>query len=303
MSIDPDQIVDRRWLKRRITAWRTLAILTVAGLLFLLLQQQVGDRFVGDHIAWLDVRGIITEDRYRQENLAKLVKSEQTRALIVYIDSPGGTTYGGEELFLVLREIADKKPVVAIIGTLGTSAGYLVALASERIYARETSITGSIGVLLETAEISQLLSNIGVTTDTVKSGEFKNTPSPFQPMTETGRAVVQSLVDDSYLWFVEILAERRNFAMADARRLGDGRVYTGRQALAASLIDALGSTIEARQWLESQHNISEKLPLRDVSDRDNREGLLGRILGLAEKMMSSERLTLDGLISVWHPEL
>jgi protease-4 len=303
MSIDPDQIVDRRRLKRRVTAWRTLAIVTIAGLLFLLVQEQVGDRIAGDHVAWLEIRGIITEDRYRQETLRKLADNERSRALIIYIDSPGGTTYGGEELFLELRKIGKEKPVVAVIGTLGTSAGYLVALAAERIYARTTSITGSIGVLLETAEFSQLLNKIGVSTDTVKSGEFKSTPSPFQPLTESGRAVVQSMVDDSYRWFVEILAERRNLTLEDARILGDGRVYTGRQALDARLIDALGASTEARQWLESHHNISEDLPLRDVLDRDNRGGLLGRILGLAEKMVSSERLTLDGLVSVWQSDL
>jgi protease-4 len=303
MSIDPDQIVDRRRLKRRVTAWRTLAIVTIAGLLFLLVQEQVGDRIAGDHVAWLEIRGIITEDRYRQETLRKLADNERSRALIIYIDSPGGTTYGGEELFLELRKIGKEKPVVAVIGTLGTSAGYLVALAAERIYARTTSITGSIGVLLETAEFSQLLNKIGVSTDTVKSGEFKSTPSPFQPLTESGRAVVQSMVDDSYRWFVEILAERRNLTLEDARVLGDGRVYTGRQALDARLIDALGASTEARQWLESHHNISEDLPLRDVLDRDNRGGLLGRILGLAEKMVSSERLTLDGLVSVWQSDL
>ena len=303
MSIDPDQIVDRRRLKRRITAWRTLAIVTIAGLLFLLVREQVGDRIAGDHVAWLEIRGIITEDRYRQESLRELADNERARALIVYIDSPGGTTYGGEELFLDLRRIAGEKPVVAVIGTLGTSAGYLVALASERIFARATSITGSIGVLLETAEFSRLLDKIGVGTDTVKSGEFKSTPSPFQPMTETGRAVVQSMVDDSYRWFIEIVAERRHLAIEDARVLGDGRVYTGRQALKARLIDAIGASGEARDWLESHHDISKELPLRDVFDRDNRPGLLGRLLGLAEKMVSSERLTLDGLVSVWHPDL
>ena len=302
MSVDPDQIVDRRRLKRRITVWRTAAIAAIVLTLFLVIQQQFGGTIGGDHVAWLDVRGLIVEDRDRQESLNDLTANARARALIVYIDSPGGTTYGGEELFRALRKVADRKPVIAVIGTLGTSAGYLVALASERIYARATSITGSIGVLIETAEISQLLDRIGVSTDTIKSGEFKNTPSPLQPMTETGRMVVQSVVDDSYNWFIEILAERRNLAVDRARSLGDGRVYTGRQALDAGLIDELGAAADARRWLESQHAIPKDLPLRNAFDPKSGQGLLGRILGLAQKMVFSERLTLDGLVSVWHPD-
>ncbi|MDA0261990.1 MAG: signal peptide peptidase SppA [Proteobacteria bacterium] len=305
MSFDPDQLVARRRLKRRITAWRTLAIAAIVAAAFLLLREyadsRIGGRFGGDHVAWLEVTGIIVADPLRQERLKELLGDKRAQALIVYIDSPGGTTYGGEELFEALREIAEEKPVVAVIGTIGTSAGYLVALASERIFARATSLTGSIGVLLETAEISQMLGKIGVRTDTVKSGEFKNTPSPFEPMTQTGRAVVQSVVDDSYGWFLGLVAERRDLTLEDARRLGDGRVYTGRQALESGLIDELGAPDDARRWLQSQHDIPDDLPLRDIRYREDRDGIFGQILGLAEKMVFSERLTLDGLVSVWHP--
>ena len=302
MSTDPDQIMDRRRLKRRITAWRTLAIFAVVGALALVVQNQIGDRISGDHVAWLNVRGIIIENRNREESLRQLVEYYRAKALIVYIDSPGGTTYGGEELFHSLREIANEKPVVAVIGTLGTSAGYLVALASDRIFARATSLTGSIGVLMETAEISQLLESVGISTEAIKSGAFKGTPSPFEPMSEASRRVVQSVVDDSNRWFVGILAERRGLSPDEARALGNGRVYTGRQALEVGLIDELGAAIDARKWLERQHNISSRLPLRDSFDQKTRENWLGRLLGLAKKMVFSERLTLDGLISLWHPK-
>ena len=258
MSTNPDQIIDRRRLKRRITAWRTLAIVAAVAALALVVQNQIGDQIGGDHVAWLNVRGIIIESRDREESLRRVAEDDRAKALIVYIDSPGGTTYGGEELFHGLREIASEKPVVAVIGTLGTSAGYLVALASERIFARATSLTGSIGVLMETAEISKLLESIGVSTDAIKSGAFKGTPSPFEPMSEVSRTVVQSVVDDSYRWFVGILAERRGLSPDEARKLSDGRVYTGRQALKAGLIDELGAAANARQWLEHQHNISSK---------------------------------------------
>lgn len=302
MSFDPDQIIDRRRLKRRITVWRTAAIVVIVLLLFLLIQQVFGTLIHGNHVAWLDVRGLIVENRDRQKSLDNLTSNDRARALIVYIDSPGGTTYGGEDLYRTLRKVADHKPVIAVIGTLGTSAGYLVALASERIYARPTSITGSIGVLMETAEISKLLDRIGVSTDTIKSSEFKSTPSPLQPMTQTGRAVVQAVIDDSHNWFIEILAERRNLKVDRARTLGDGRVYTGRQALDVGLIDELGAVADARRWLETQHKIPRELPFRNAFAPQLRRGLLGQIFDVAQKMVFSERLTLDGLISVWQPD-
>lgn len=302
MSTDPDQIVDRRRLKRRITLWRTLAIFAAVAALVLLVRDEIGDRIRSDHVAWLDVRGIIVEDRDREDSLRRLADNDRTKALIVYIDSPGGTTYGGEELFRSLRKIAAEKPVVAVIGTLGTSAGYLVALAGERIFARATSVTGSIGVLLETAEMSQLLGKIGVSTETIKGGEFKDTPSLFQPMSEAGRAVVQSVVDDSYRWFVEILADRRGLAPDQAHLLGNGRVFTGRQALEAGLIDEIGAAADARRWLDRRHGISTELPQRNVFAPDEGDNWLGQLLGLARKMVFSEPLTLDGLISLWHPD-
>lgn len=301
MSIDPDLIVDRRRLKRRITLWRTLAILAAIAALGLLAQDRIGADIGGDHVAWLEVRGIIVEDRRREDGLRRLADDDRAKALIVHIDSPGGTTYGGEELFHGLRRIAGEKPVVAVIGTLGTSAGYLVALAGERIFARASSLTGSIGVLMETVEVSRLLGKIGVGTETIKGGEFKDTPSPYQPLSEAGRTVVQSVVDDSYRWFLDILADRRGLEPDRARLLGDGRVYTGRQALAAGLIDEIGAAAAARRWLERQHDVSADLPLRPVLDPAGEEHFLRRLLDLAEKMVFSERLTLDGLISLWQP--
>ena len=301
MSIDPDLIVDRRRLKRRITLWRTLAILAAVAALGLLAQDRIGADIGGDHVAWLEVRGLIVEDRDREDGLRRLADDDRAKALIVHIDSPGGTTYGGEALFHGLRRIAGEKPVVAVIGTLGTSAGYLVALAGERIFARASSLTGSIGVLMETAELSQLLGRIGVGTETIKGGEFKDTPSLYRPLSEAGRAVVQSVVDDSYRWFLDILADRRGLPPDRARLLGDGRVYTGRQALAAGLIDEIGAAAAARRWLERRHDVSADLPLKRVLEPAGEEHLLRRLLDLAEKMVFSERLTLDGLISLWQP--
>ena len=302
MSLDPDALVDRRRLKRRLTLWRTLAIVVAVVLVAVVFRDQVRGLTGKPHIARFSVSGIITDDPRRAEALSRVAENGDAKALIVHINSPGGTTVGAEGLFHAVRKVALEKPVVTVIGTLGASAGYLVALAGDHIVARATSLTASIGVLVETAEFSRLLDKLGVSTEAVKSGALKNVPSPFEPLDETGRAAVQAVVDDSYQWFVDIMVARRPLNRPRALELADGRVFTGRQALAARLIDELGGESDARKWLETTHGVSIELPTHDVELEDSDLGLLFRLLGLAEKTLFSERLTLDGLISVWHPQ-
>ena len=301
MSLDPDALLDRRRLKRRLTFWRTLAIVVAIILVAVGFRDQIRGLTDKPHIARFSVSGIITDDSRRTEALARVAVNGNAKALIVHINSPGGTTVGAEGLFHAVRKVALEKPVVTVIGTLGASAGYLVALAGDHIVARATSLTGSIGVLVETAEFSRLLDKLGVSTEAVKSGALKNVPSPFEPLDETGRAAVQAVVDDSYQWFVDILVARRRLNRPRALELADGRVFTGRQALAARLIDELGSESDALRWLETTHGIPIELPTDDVEIEDGDVSLLFRLLGLAEKTLFSERLALDGLISVWHP--
>tara|TARA_Y100000294_G_scaffold127424_1_gene118973 strand:+ start:191 stop:961 length:771 start_codon:yes stop_codon:yes gene_type:complete len=250
----------------------------------------------------LAVEGLIVDDAERLEALNRIAKDERAKALIVRIDSPGGTTVGGEALYHGLRRVADKKPVVATIRTLGTSAGYLAALAGHRIIARESSLTGSIGVLVQTAEMSGMLEKLGVSAEVIRSAPLKGKPSPLAPLSEEGRQATQEVVDDVHQWFVGIVAERRKLAPEQAQALAQGRVYSGRQALKLGLIDELGGEIEARAWLRKAHKLSTSLPVRPVELSDEGLGLFRLITGLAEKMSLSERLTLDGLVSVWHPE-
>ena len=302
MALDPDVILDRRLLKRRITLWRTMAVVALAALTAIVFGEDLARPFARDHVASLDIVGIIVGDEATVQALDTVADNDKAQALIVFIDSPGGTTHGGETLYEAIGRVRQKKPVVAVIGALGTSAGYLIALAADRILVRQTSVTGSIGVLIETAEVSRLLDKLGVATDAVKSGPLKDTPSPFQPMTREGRAVVQGLVDDSYDWFVDLVAERRQLPREAARTLADGRVYTGRQAVAAKLVDELGATREARRWLEEHHGIPATLPAKPISLPSAPESALDWLTGLAKKMVFSERLRLDGLKSVWQPD-
>ncbi|NQU70596.1 MAG: signal peptide peptidase SppA [Rhodospirillales bacterium] len=302
MALDADYLVDRRRLKRRLFLWRSLAIVAlVAGI-----AAGIG-RFAGfphtDYIARLNVAGVIVDDAKLRRALGRIARDGNARAMIVHINSPGGTVVGGEALYHEIRKVAERKPVIAVMGELATSAGYMVALAGNRIIARNGTITGSIGVIMQTTEVSGLLNKLGISTEAVKSGPLKAAPSPFEPMTPAVRRVAQSLVDDMFKMFVDMVAKRRDMSPGDALALADGRVYTGRLAVEKKLIDGIGGEGEAVDWLEKQSNLPPGLPLRDVHiDRNVTEwidyfGLMGR------KAVFSERLTLDGLISVWHPDL
>ena len=177
----------------------------------------------------------------------------------------------------------------------------MVALAADRIYALETSITGSIGVLLETAEVSKLLDRLGVSAETFRSAPLKGQPSLFQPLDERTRVATQSLIDDVYDWFLEVFAERRGLPVETARGLADGRAYTGRQALSLNLIDSIGGEREALAWLVETQGIPGDTPVIDLERDDNPETFFDLVTGLAKKTLLSERLRLDGLMSVWHP--
>lgn len=309
MSFDTDAWLERRRLARRLNWWRSLAVLALVGLalagLYWIDPGNVIQRRQ-DHVAQLDVEGIITQNDWWMEKLKEIGEDDRAKALIVYVNSPGGSTYGGEALFAALRDVAAKKPTVAVIGTLGASAGYMAAIAADRVYARETSLTGSIGVLFQTAEFSELMAKLGVSAESIASGPLKDEPSPIKPLSPAGREQIRRMVMETHAWFVNLVAERRQMPREKVAELADGRVYSGRLAVENGLVDALGGVEEARRWLAQTHAIPADLPLREVPPdppRDSWEGLAGRaVSAVFGKSLLPERLKLDGLVSVWHPE-
>lgn len=309
MSSDTDAWLERRKLSRRLTWWRFIAVVA-------LLAVALGGLYWIDpgnvirrsqvHVARLEISGVIAENDWWMEKLQEAADDDRVQALILQINSPGGSTYGGEALFQEIRKVSGKKPVVAVIGTLGASAGYMVAIAGDHVLARETSLTGSIGVLFQTAEFSKLMEKLGVSAETITSGALKAEPNPTKPMSPAGRAQIQNMVNETHAWFVGLVAERRNLPVEKVRELADGRVYSGRAALDNGLIDGLGGVAEARQWLAEQRGIAPELPLRDIPPdppSSMLDGLGSRAaFALLGKSLFGERLKLDGLTSVWHPE-
>lgn len=302
MSLEADLLADRRRLRRRLTLWRALAILAVFGGLGLWAALGGTEALPGTrHVLRLPVSGFIAEDRRVLRALDRAAEDANVAALIVAIDSPGGTMAGGEALHAALRRVAARKPVVAVMGATAASAGYMAALPAHRVIARESTVTGSIGVLMQTFDLSELLERAGVRAQVIASGPLKDQPSLFRPLTPEGRAALERVMQDLHAQFVAMVAAGRRMEAGQARALADGRVFTGRQALEAGLIDAIGGEREARAWLAAEREVPETLPVRDVATRGAAELLLTRVTEGVMKSLLSEWLGVDAPRALWQP--
>ena len=318
MAMRADDLIDRRRLRRKLTFWRVAALaiaaVGVASAAAWMLREDFGGTAV-DHIAKVRIEGTITEDEDLLERLEKIRKSNSVKGVILAINSPGGTTAGGEAIFDEVRKLAAEKPVVAQVGTLAASAGYMIASASDHIVARKSSIVGSIGVLVQFPDITGLMDKIGVKLEEVKSSPLKAEPSPFNPTTDEERAMIRSMIMDSYDWFVGLVDERRPLTRSEVAAVADGSVFTGRQALQKKLVDELGGETEAIGWLATK-GVDGKLKVVEWEAKGSGSflfsealaGVVGRLVGLPDqgtallKELGGERLFLDGLLSVWQPK-
>lgn len=300
MMDSSDFWIDRRRLKRRLTAWRIVAIVAAATAVLAVFGHD--DTIIArPHVARLSIEGVILDDQRRSEALRAVADDDRVKALIVRIDSPGGTVVGGEALYTHLRAVAARKPVVAVMGEIATSAAYMAALGSDHVIAREGTLTGSIGVVLQTAEITGLMEKIGIKPETVKSGPLKAQPNPFEPLSPEARLAVENVIRDTHDMFVDLVRDRRSLPHETVVALADGRIYTGRQAVVSGMVDALGGEPEARTWLSSVKGVDPDLDVRDVRIADGEGRLRDLVSSITQKVFFSETLRLDGLISLWQP--
>lgn len=293
-------------LRRSRRLWRVLFFVALALAVVALVGRFALESHstLGDRIARIRIDGVIATDPARLKVLQDLGEADEVKAVIVAINSPGGTTAGGEELYEALNALRQRKPVVAVVSELGASAAYMTAIASDRIFARRLSIVGSIGVLYQHVNAGKLLDTIGIDLDKVQTGPLKAEPDLDEPLAGAPRQSLQSLVDDSFEWFVDVVAERRGLPRPQVLILADGRIVTGRQGLQAGLIDALGGEAEALAWLEAERDIAEDLdvvtyyPLPRQSWFDPAQ-LLGQAARSALGLETAGPFTLDGLVSLW----
>lgn len=322
-SPDADQIVDRRRLRRKLTFWRVVAVLAVvlavSGIAYVSQRGSLSGVTAGS-IARVKISGLIRGNQERVEALDRLGRSS-ARAVIVHVDSPGGTTAGSEQLHDALVQLKAKKPVVVVVDGLAASGGYIAALASDHIIAQSSSLVGSIGVLVQYPNFTDLLKTVGVKVEDVKSSPLKAAPNGFEPTSPEARAALAAIVMDSYDWFRGLVRNSRKLDGAALERVTDGRVFTGRQALELRLIDELGNEKTALAWLQREKGVSATTPVRDyrLSPRFSDFSFLhlaavslldmAGLTSLARRAEESaafaavERLNLDGLLALWHPSM
>lgn len=313
MASEAELIIDRRRLKRRLTFWRVASVLLFIGAVLALAAATGGFNLEkrSDHIARVWVTGLITGDQPTLDLLEDIAKADNVKGLIIRIDSPGGTTAGSEAIYEAIRKIAKDKPVAAVMDTVAASGGYITAIAADHIVARGNTITGSIGVIFQWAEFSKLLETVGVQMQEIKSGDLKAEPSPFKPLSEKAREVSTLMVQDSFAWFTGLVAERRKLPLDKVKILSDGRVYTGRQAVAEKLIDELGGEEMAVAWIKKEKKLSDGIEVKDWALPSEEKGLFGlglritsgalKAMGLPDLAKQAQLQKLDGLVSVWHP--
>lgn len=317
MSQAADNWLDRRALRRKLGFWR------IATILFALLCGLIGwvaangglkAQNTAPHIAKIRIDGTISEDEKLMALIKKVGENDAVKGVILSIDSPGGTTAGGEAIYESVRKLAEKKPVVAQVGTLAASAGYMIALATDHIVARKSSIVGSIGVLFQYPDISQLLTNTGIKVEAIKSSPMKAEPNFFSPAREDAKAMIGRMILDSYDWFVSIVDERRpQLDRAQTLALADGSVFTGRQALANKLVDGLGGEDVAIEWLKTK-GVDDKLSVIEWAPQTETVPwwLSWKFSSIIMNVINSngvntgsalqflqERLLVNGLVSQW----
>jgi protease-4 len=262
-ALERDFYEERRRKWRRSAFWRGFLVAAVLAAILgsLGLRDAIAAR--ADHVARVEIGGVITDDPDLDAMLDDIAESDHVRALVLRINSPGGTTAGSEALYDAIRRVAAEKPVVAVMGEVAASGGYVAAIAADHIVARGNTLTGSIGVIMEYPDLTGLLARWGVGVETVRSSELKGEPSPFRPTNAEARALEERLIADSYDWFRDLVGERRGLEGPALDRAANGGVLTGRLALEAGLVDALGGEPEAIAWLESSETGLGALPVRD----------------------------------------
>jgi len=321
MSLDSDVIVDRRRIRRKLTFWRvTAAVVAIAAIVgaAVVVAGVRGPLASKDAIARINIDGLIRSDQDRVEALERLEKSKYA-AVIVHINSPGGTTAGSEQLYDSLVRLKAKKPLVVVVDGLAASGGYITAIASDHIVAQQTALVGSIGVLFQFPNVSELMKTVGVKMEEIKSSPLKAAPNGFEPTSPEAHDAIDSLVKDSYAWFRGLVKERRGMDDALLQKVADGRVFTGRQAVDLKLIDQLGDEKTAIAWLVAEKKVKSELPVRNYNLNPRFGdltflrtaasmtldalgfGVVARRIEQGGMVQAVDRFGLDGMLALWSP--
>jgi protease-4 len=216
------------------------------------------------HLARVNLEGPILSPEPTVDLLRKARERSSVRGVLLRVDSPGGGVGASEALYEAVKRLSAEKPVAVSMGAMAASGGYMAALGGDRLFALDSTLTGSIGVIMVSSGIYPLLDKIGVEPRIIKSGEFKDAGTPLREMSEADRAYLQSTVDELHDQFAGLVAERRGLSRDKVDKLADGRVFSGRQARENGLVDALGGLPESRDWLRQEAGLPQDAPVREL---------------------------------------
>lgn len=270
-------------LKKKLLSWRAITFLSVTILILILGRSGIkkikktntNDKTI---IARIAIKDIITRESYSNQKLKDLEK-DNIVAVILDIDSPGGEVTASETLYEFFKKLTEKKPVISVINSIGASGSYMVAMSSNYIIAYNTSIIGSIGVLIQSYEVTEMADKIGIKFINIKSSPLKAIPNPYEKFTEDVEVTVRHSMDDIYDYFLSIFIESRNIDHSKALEIGNGQVYTGRQALKIGLIDKIGNENDAIEYLKSKNIDTDNIKITDYDIKETRNRIIDNFKG------------------------
>ena len=249
-------------------------------------------------IAKIYLNGVINDRSSLIKKINKLKEDSKVKGLLLVTNSPGGTFVSSKEIFDTLKKISEKIPTATYIREIGTSGAYLASLGTDRIFVNYGSITGSIGVILQTANLKNLLENLGIEPIVIKSGDLKAVPNPFEELDQNKINYVSEVIDQMQNQFLQIVKERRNLKDNEIEKISDGRIFTGTQAIKLNLIDEIGSEDDAANWIKKEGGLDEDTKLIEFDDNEKYLEFLN--LNFFKKSFNSFNLNINnGILAIW----
>ncbi len=283
--------------KSKILKFFTLFVL-IFFLIFIINNNVTPKNFIGK----VHLEGIINDKNELIKQLNDISQNKNIKGLLIVVNSPGGTFVSSKEILDTLAKISAKIPTSAYMREMGTSGAYLASLGTNKIFANQGTITGSIGVILQTAQLTSLLEKIGVKPIVIKSGELKATPNPLEKIDEEKIIYLKKIIEQLQKEFISIVEQKRNLNKTTLGKISSGRIFTSKQALELNLIDFIGNETDALNWIIEEGNLDQKI---DVIELDKKNSLFSLMNNTFFKnSLKPFNLNLNsGILAIWTPGL
>jgi protease-4 len=306
MSLPPEIIIERKSNRKKLALWQMFTVIAIIALVVLMFNNKNIKTMPNAGIGTNYIASITIDDEiiYQNDKRDKIIESlkddKYAKAVIVNLNSSGGTAVGSEIIYKILRDIGKTKPIVSVMSSIATSGAYMIALSGDYIIAHHTTLTGSIGVIIRSFEATDLAEKIGIKFNNLKTNQNKAALFPTEKLTPEVEAVVMESLNDTYDYFVSLVMERRKLSREATEKLADGRVYTGNQALKYGLIDAIGTQKDAVEWLKKNKNIAQNLEVKEISLKP-KPHFIEELLGNMSTNIKASFSPAKGLLMIYRP--